>query len=344
MRNLAKYRVSAGKNLITIKSRLSFGEEINIRELEIFDQQLLRGFFRPKPMGKKNLIYTAPDAVAIGKYLKTPVTREVFFEIVAQILEAAKRVEMNGLYLGNLILDLGMVFICARTKEVFFVYQPLISRFSAGNLYAFVGDVTEAAGKSMQGLPEFLAEFKAFLANPSNYKTEDLEAYVRKACPQAYQKIVAADAGRSGFITDDRIAYENHYGNGPSDASGTTLLWEEEAEGTALLDDGEGTVLLTPTETYPVITRLRTGEQREIDRESFLVGKESSCNFCIGDNRAVSRRHALIEKKAGVYYITDQNSTNHTWVNDEQLKGGVPYELSDQSLIRMADEEFKYTW
>jgi len=45
---------------------------------------------------------------------------------------------------------------------------------------------------------------------------------------------------------------------------------------------------------------------------AYSIGRESDCQICI-DHQAVSRRHALLERRGPHWLITDQNSTNGLW-------------------------------
>ena len=103
---MAKYRIVSKGNIVTIKSKLSFGEQINEREINIFEQQIFRGCFRPRQEGKKTIIYTAPDVVPLISYLKKGVDEETFFLLVAQTIEMTKKIEMNGLYISRSIAEL----------------------------------------------------------------------------------------------------------------------------------------------------------------------------------------------------------------------------------------------
>lgn len=76
---MAKYRIVSKGNIVTIKSKLSFGEQINEREINIFEQQIFRGCFRPRQEGKKTIIYTAPDVVPLISYLKRVWMKKRFF-------------------------------------------------------------------------------------------------------------------------------------------------------------------------------------------------------------------------------------------------------------------------
>lgn len=342
MRILAKYRIVSKGKLVTVKSKLSRGEQVSERELLFFEKQLFRGCFRPRMEKKREVIYTAPDVIPMTEYLKGELEITVFWGIVAQTLEMIKKIEANGLFLSNLILDLKFTFVCERTGEVFYIYQPLNSRFSYGNVYNFLEDLLSAV-KVQERDNCALKAFRDFMEDSVYYKAADLEAYVRKVCPQAYKKIVSADMGKSGFITNDKIEYKNHYGQTGWEESGTTLLSEEtEDEGATTLLCEEGTMVLMQEANFPELVRKRTEEKIAVDKDVFLVGKESDCDFQISDNRAVSRRHLTIEKINGVYYVTDKNSTNHTYVNGQMLGSGVPCELRDGDVIGIADEEFEF--
>mgnify|MGYP000538542222 FL=1 len=272
--------------------------------------------------------------------LKNGLEEDVFYQIIAQTVEMTKRIEMNGLYLHNLMLQPELVYISERTKELFFVYQPIISRTTSGNVYAFLGDITQLAIKNSKEEKEFLKAFEKFLNDTQNYKIEDIEKYIRKMYPQVFRKIVTADAGKSGFITNDRASYENHY-HREEDEEGTTLLVEGDEGGTTLLveDEEEGTTLLQQ-EAFPIFERKNTGESVEINKNIFTIGKENESDFIVSNNKAISRRHAVIEKINGNYYLTDKKSTNHTYLNGEILEPERAYVLSDNDNIRIADEEF----
>ena len=52
------------------------------------------------------------------------------------------------------------------------------------------------------------------------------------------------------------------------------------------------------------------------------------------DNSAISRRHAVIERNQGVFFITDLNSTNGTKINGQRISGRVA--VGTQDHIEMA--------
>ena len=89
------------------------------------------------------------------------------------------------------------------------------------------------------------------------------------------------------------------------------------------------------------LIRRKTGEDICINKESFWIGKDAGyVDYCITDNTAISRRHALITIRDDVCYIQDNHSTNRVFVNGYVLEAGVDTRISNGDVIRMGDEEF----
>jgi pSer/pThr/pTyr-binding forkhead associated (FHA) protein len=57
----------------------------------------------------------------------------------------------------------------------------------------------------------------------------------------------------------------------------------------------------------------------ELDDERVTVGKSTGNRISVGDDSAISRRHALLERIGGAWLIRDLGSTNGTTVNGEQV-------------------------
>lgn len=121
----------------------------------------------------------------------------------------------------------------------------------------------------------------------------------------------------------------------------TTVLQSAAVGETTIL--GMENVESIPKQYRPVLERKRTQETIPITKECFRLGKEQQyVDYCIADNTAVSRSHADIVKKGEDYYITDNNSLNHTFVNGLQVPAQNPQILQDGDLVTLANEEFIY--
>ncbi|PNH19070.1 hypothetical protein B6K86_07740 [Lachnospiraceae bacterium] len=93
----------------------------------------------------------------------------------------------------------------------------------------------------------------------------------------------------------------------------------------------------------PYLIRQKNHERIPINQEVFRLGKERSfVDYLISDNGAVSRSHANIVTRNGGYYVADNNSTNHTFLDGQMIESNVEYALRDGSKIRLANEEFEF--
>ena len=89
------------------------------------------------------------------------------------------------------------------------------------------------------------------------------------------------------------------------------------------------------------LLRLKNNEKIFLNGDSLRIGTEKkSVDYCIKDNCAVSRVHAEIIHKDDSYYLVDNDSTNHTFLNEQKIKSKYEMKLQNKSRIRLADEEF----
>lgn len=155
----------------------------------------------------------------------------------------------------------------------------------------------------------------------------------KKAAP------VSAPAGPAGYMPPTGTSY----GTAPTPAPTPTVAPEGAGE-TTLLDSGAGeTTLLGGGAGSAYLIRKKNGEKVVINLQSFKMGKErSKVNYCISDNTSVSRVHCEIVKKGTDYYVIDNGATNFTFVNGVQLSPHQETLLSNQSVLKLSDEEFEF--
>jgi pSer/pThr/pTyr-binding forkhead associated (FHA) protein len=72
-----------------------------------------------------------------------------------------------------------------------------------------------------------------------------------------------------------------------------------------------------------------------------LPGKASvNANYVVIDETTIGRRHAIIEYKNHGYWITDQNSLNGTFVNNQRIEGETQLKHGDH--VRFHSHEFEF--
>lgn len=124
--------------------------------------------------------------------------------------------------------------------------------------------------------------------------------------------------------------------------TGTTVLGGA-ADTTVLGSDSNATTVLSEGENYGTLVRTKTGESIVINKNQFKIGRERSrVDYCISDNTAVGRLHAIIVNRGGSAYVVDQNSTNCTFVNSVRATANQEVRINSGDKITFADEEFTY--
>ena len=94
---------------------------------------------------------------------------------------------------------------------------------------------------------------------------------------------------------------------------------------------------------HPQLIRAKNNERINLNKPVFRIGKEKSyVDYCVSDNKAVSRSHANIIKRGDRFFIVDTNSTNHTYVNGGMIQSNVEIPLSHETKIQLANEEFEF--
>ena len=91
----------------------------------------------------------------------------------------------------------------------------------------------------------------------------------------------------------------------------------------------------------PYMIRVNTEEKIIITKNVFKIGKANrGVDYSVAGNGAISRQHAIITRKPDGFYIKDNKSTNHTYVNNEQVGDGEEVLLKNNCKIKLGDEEF----
>ena len=123
--------------------------------------------------------------------------------------------------------------------------------------------------------------------------------------------------------------------------AGTSVLGGGSNETTVLSSGSNETTVLSAD--YGTLTRISTGEKITINKERFVIGRERGrVDYCISDNTAVGRSHAIIVNRGGNAYVIDQNSRNCTYVNDQRAGANQEVKIKSGDKITFADEAFTY--
>jgi hypothetical protein len=104
----------------------------------------------------------------------------------------------------------------------------------------------------------------------------------------------------------------------------------------------KGSPLIDLNFKFPSIKKFRFFRKKEfVDKDVNKIGRGSPYlpprDFCLEKqfDRYLSRNHAKIIFKDGTYFVKD-NSTNGTWINEEQIPKGEEVELPKECILKLA--------
>lgn len=125
---------------------------------------------------------------------------------------------------------------------------------------------------------------------------------------------------------DDQLA------TGDSISLGDTCANAMDFMSTDSVEPGKGCLL----KIYPASSN---SELMRLCSSRTMIGRDPTCDITIYDN-AMSRVHAAVDLLEQGYCLSDLNSTNGTYVDDELLRGRIPLEGGE--LIRMGGSILKF--
>ena len=373
-----KFKAKTKDCHLIVRAKTARGEIIDEQALDAFSRAYLRGFMKPKLLKKNLLEYTGPVGIPLIERLKKPVSKRDFLFIMEQIVVAVQKVCGNSLQINRMVLDLNYVYINEITKEIQFLYVPTVGELPNPGVVGFIETIVYSTIPAAEQDMDFVSRFIYFLRAQRVFNPVQVEKYIAKEDSNVVNTIKKQNLGQSGFMTSKQKHYYEHYdqdGMGGDEATGlldegaagmwgedeatglldegaagmwgeeeaTGLLYEEEATSLLYEEDDSGTALLDedfPVH-YPSLLRSVTQETIEINKPVFRLGKDpNNADYCVSDNKAVSRSHADLINRNGTCFIMDLNSKNHTYVNGQMLPSQCEIEIQDGDVLRLGNEEF----
>ena len=329
-------------------AKLGWREHFDPREMEMLAAGAVPMLIPPDTVqGRKNRVmrYDISPYSTLEFYLSCILSREQFADVLLQCVEVIR--QMRRVYLDekNLVLDFQWIYVLLSDRSLHFIYLPLtVSRPEVWTLAEFFRRLIRKASRSTYEQANFLDACLSWLDRPAPFALEEFADFIRAGALEP--------AGvRTPEPPPPEVPLQHVYRPEPQ-APVRVSSQESVPEGppTTALDAGSpgGTVVLGEPPKAPgprfYLTRLGTDERVEILQSPFLVGTEAgSVAYCATGNPAVSRRHALFTLQEGQCFVTDQKSTNKTYVNDCALAPFQAQLLADGDRIRLGNESFTFS-
>ncbi len=85
----------------------------------------------------------------------------------------------------------------------------------------------------------------------------------------------------------------------------------------------------------------RSGSRMSIVKERFFIGRDGQCDMIVDDTQA-SRKHVLIQKGEGGFFLSDLGSRNGVTINDRPIGDGEKVPLHDADCIGLGSTVLVY--
>lgn len=334
---MSKLKIKAPGQNLQIRSHLSFGESWDPRQREVLENVHPAGFMRLETIHGRKALFAAPADVPLDRYISNGMDRVSFYIAILQFVNVQRQIEHHHLNPANLQMDPKWIFVNCRTKEMFFLYQPLALNNEISNPRPFLAALAgAAAGYGTEN--QAIEELRNLIMMSSVIRNSDLEALVVRYMPQMQSDFVHPDGGRlkSTMGGGGTLTMDDYVSASPT---GTVVMDDQPSGSTTILDENQ----YREPVYVGVLTRKRTGETIRVDRDVFRLGSSSTAvDYRITGNPAISRTHADLISRSGKFYIYDTNSTNGSFLRGQRLPSMQETELTDGDIIRLANEDFDF--
>jgi len=93
----------------------------------------------------------------------------------------------------------------------------------------------------------------------------------------------------------------------------------------------------------PFLIRKSNTEVVFLNKPVFTIGRERDfADYIITDNRFIGHVHCHFLIRDGEYFVVDDNSKNHTYVNNQMIQPSTEIKIAHGASVRLADEEFEF--
>lgn len=209
---MAKFKVIERQGQIGIRCKLGSSEAINSNEILYFSQHYIRGLMQPTVEDAGRLFFIGAQGVPLSRFLRTPIGKDHFFMMAAQIMETYKSAVNNGLNPSNIVYDPDSIIIDSSSGELFFVYAAIYGNPPLNGGCAYAMNLI-ASGVSYASQEDYNAvvNFMNFVNSNPQFSITATEEYIMNVSPVTYsiiprQEFNEAAAAPAAFPSADPYA------------------------------------------------------------------------------------------------------------------------------------------
>lgn len=363
---------------VTAEYLLKSNDRIDNLTLGMMVNNDIEGFLPVQPVQVENDRYFRYDITGLvtmkeylGEYVKKDRLLKVFYGIANTIRESSE-------YMINwtsFSLERKEIYVNPENGDVRLLCLPLLTVINDGNICNFFKNVLFSSQFDLDENGDYVGKLITFL-NPKSYtldkfiyELEDMlglehkevveeedeedttvEAETEEDKNDADVEKEPAEDTEQEAANDDDTEIQPELEENIAETS-DEVIDEKVTEETIEIDEVSGkdaeTEEVPPTvskpEIEPYLIRLSNNQEIKIDKDSFYIGKdEKNVDYCISDNLAIDDKHAYIIRHGKEYFVVDNNSKNHTYLNRVLIGTDEEIFIPHGAQLRFADEDFEF--
>lgn len=366
---------------VTAEYLLKSNDRIDNLTLGMMVNNDIEGFLPVQPVQVENDRYFRYDITGLvtmkeylGEYVKKDRLLKVFYGIANTIRESSE-------YMINwtsFSLERKEIYVNPENGDVRLLCLPLLTVINDGNICNFFKNVLFSSQFDLDENGDYVGKLITFL-NPKSYtldkfiyELEDMlglehkevveeedeedeedttvEAETEEDKSDADVEKEPAEDTKQEVANDDDTEIQPELEENIAETS-DKVIDEKVTEETIEIDEVSGkdaeTEEVPPTvskpEIEPYLIRLSNNQEIKIDKDSFYIGKdEKNVDYCISDNLAIDDKHAYIIRHGKEYFVVDNNSKNHTYLNRVLIGTDEEVFIPHGAQLRFADEDFEF--
>lgn len=363
---------------VTAEYLLKSNDRIDNLTLGMMVNNDIEGFLPVQPVQVENDRYFRYDITGLvtmkeylGEYVKKDRLLKVFYGIANTIRESSE-------YMINwtsFSLERKEIYVNPENGDVRLLCLPLLTVINDGNICNFFKNVLFSSQFDLDENGDYVGKLITFL-NPKSYtldkfiyELEDMlglehkevveeedeedttvEAETEEDKSDADVEKEPAEDTEQEAANDDDTEIQPELEENIAETS-DEVIDEKVTEETIETDEVSGkdaeTEEVPPTvskpEIEPYLIRLSNNQEIKIDKDSFYIGKdEKNVDYCISDNLAIDDKHAYIIRHGKEYFVVDNNSKNHTYLNRVLIGTDEEIFIPHGAQLRFADEDFEF--
>lgn len=370
-----KIKVINKNNTSTVQFDSIKGQTLDLAAVDAIKTNSVHGLLRLNVKEHGNsfkLYYNVTGLISLNQYLReTVLNKRLFGSLLSNVFNIQQELQSAHFRFECLLLNFGKIKVDPASKALYFIYIPIQFYNNETTLKQFLLEIINHATFDQKEDLTYVKEYIEILNKGVNFSLFDLGEYIKtltekrpskqfKYCPNCGRE-VSHDANNCPYCNTSFHKSKNFGGQkekfydpnpAKSDLEVPNGFGKKEQPPTKpIYDDGDyptgvlGGPLNNPHDEEKMVgflTRVRTGETVEINKDKFVVGKSANSDFVITGNKYISRSHAIFLRKNNEFFIVDDESLNKTYVNTKEIEPNKEIQIFNNTKIKLSNEEFLF--